>query len=170
MPVAYLALGSNLGDRLGQMRAALDELEAQYSLRVLVCSSVYENRAVGMDDADDFLNAVVSVETDLDPEALLDACLLVENQLGRIRTGVWAPRTIDLDVLAYGDREIHTERLHVPHPRIAERDFVAQPLREVAPDLVVFGKSMQAIVAALPSIDLKRMPEALRISHLASRK
>ncbi|MEN8662360.1 MAG: 2-amino-4-hydroxy-6-hydroxymethyldihydropteridine diphosphokinase [Lentimonas sp.] len=162
MPVAYLALGSNLGDRLMQMRTALDVLEAHYPIRVLATSAMYENRAVGMDDADDFLNAVVSVETELEPEALLDACLEVENQLGRVRTGVWAPRTIDLDVLAYGDREINTERLHIPHPRIAERDFVAQPLSEVAPDLVVFGKRIEAIVVDLPSIDLKRMPDSLR--------
>ncbi len=162
MPIAYLALGSNLGDRFAQMRAALVALESQYSLRVLASSSVYENRAVGMNDADDFLNAVVSVETELEPEALLDACLSVENQLGRVRTGVWAPRTIDLDVLAYANRSIQTERLQIPHPRITERDFVAQPLSEVAPGLVVFGKRIEAIVAALPSVDLKRMSESLR--------
>jgi len=162
MPIAYLALGSNLGDRFAQMRAALVALERQYSLRVLASSSVYENRAVGMNDADDFLNAVVSVETELEPEALLDACLSVENQLGRVRTGVWAPRTIDLDVLAYANRSIQTERLQIPHPRITERDFVAQPLSEVAPGLVVFGKRIEAIVAALPSVDLKRMSESLR--------
>lgn len=162
MPIAYLALGSNLGDRLTQMRAALNALETGHSIRVLATSSVYENRAVGMENADDFLNAVVSVETDMEPERLLDACLAVENQLGRVRNRIWAPRTIDLDVLVYGDREIDTERLHVPHPRIAERDFVAQPLSEVAPGLVVFGQQIEAIVEALPLIDLKRMPERLR--------
>ncbi|MGJ8652312.1 MAG: 2-amino-4-hydroxy-6-hydroxymethyldihydropteridine diphosphokinase [Opitutaceae bacterium] len=162
MPIAYLALGSNLGDRLGQMRSAMDALEADYSVRVLAVSAVYQNRAIGMENADDFLNAVASVETELEPEPLLDACLEVENQLGRVRTGVWAPRTIDLDVLAYEDVVMHTERLHLPHPRIAERDFVAQPLMEVAPDLVVFDRSIQEIVSALPSIDLELWAERLR--------
>ena len=122
----------------------------------------HKNSPKCMNDADNFLNAVVSVETELEPEALLDACLSVENQLGRVRTGVWAPRTIDLDVLAYANRSIQTERLQIPHPRITERDFVAQPLSEVAPGLVVFGKRIEAIVAALPSVDLKRMSESLR--------
>lgn len=162
MPIAYLALGSNLGDRLSQMRSALDALEADYPVRVLAVSAVYQNRAIGMDNADDFLNAVASVETDLEPEPLLDACLEIENQLGRVRTGVWAPRTIDLDVLAYGNIVMHTERLHLPHPRIAERDFVAQPLMEVAPDLVVFNHPIKTVVAALPSIDLDLWPERLR--------
>lgn len=162
MPIAYLALGSNLGDRLAHMRSALNALEADDSVRVLAVSAVYQNRAIGMENADDFLNAVVSVETELEPEPLLDACLEVENQLGRVRTGVWAPRTIDLDVLAYGNCVMHTERLHLPHPRIAERDFVAQPLMEVAPDLIVFDRPIKAIVGALPSIDLELCAEKLR--------
>lgn len=162
LATAYLALGSNLGDRLGQMRVALELLEADHGIRTLRSSAVYQNRAIGMENAEDFLNAVVAVEAELTPEALLDACLAVETKLGRVRSGVWAPRTIDLDVLAYGDRVIETERLQLPHPRIAERDFVAQPLLEVAPDLVVFGQSIQAIVAALPSIDLELCPDALK--------
>ncbi|MDP4694357.1 MAG: 2-amino-4-hydroxy-6-hydroxymethyldihydropteridine diphosphokinase [Opitutales bacterium] len=162
LTTAYLALGSNLGDRLSQMRDALRLLEADYAIRILRSSAVYQNRAIGMENAEDFLNAVVAVETGLAPEALLYACLAVETKLGRVRSGVWAPRTIDLDVLAYGDRVIETERLQLPHPRIAERDFVAQPLLEVAPDLVVFGQSIQAIVAALPAIDLELWAERLR--------
>jgi 2-amino-4-hydroxy-6-hydroxymethyldihydropteridine diphosphokinase len=162
MPVAFLALGSNLGDRLGQMRLALDTLEAETAVRVLAVSAVYQNRAVGMGDADDFLNAVVRVDTELAPEALLDACLEVENGLGRERTGVWAPRTIDLDVLAYENVVMRTERLSLPHPRIAERDFVAQPLLEVAPGLVVFDRPIKEIVDALPTVDLELWAEKLR--------
>jgi len=160
MPLAYLAFGSNLGDRMGQMRAALTALEGQYPIRLQAMSAVYENRAVGMGNADDFLNAVVAVQTELEPEVLLDACLAVENQLGRVRTGVWAPRTIDLDILVYDELVLDSERLHLPHPRIAERDFVAQPLSDIAPDLVVFGKTVREIVAALPAIDLKRWHES----------
>ncbi|MGJ8641536.1 MAG: 2-amino-4-hydroxy-6-hydroxymethyldihydropteridine diphosphokinase [Opitutaceae bacterium] len=162
MPIAYLALGSNLGDRLEQMRSALDLLERDYPVRVVSWSAVYQNRAIGMGDADDFLNAVFAVETELAPEALLDACLETENKLGRVRTGVWAPRTIDLDVLVYDSIEVHSKRLTLPHPRIAERDFVAKPLSEVAPDLIVFGKPIDEIVRALPSIDLELLPETLR--------
>lgn len=162
LATAYLALGSNLGDRLGQMRVALELLEADYGVRILRSSAVYQNRAIGMENAEDFLNAVVAVETELAPEALLDACLAVETKLGRVRSGVWAPRTIDLDVLAYGDRVIETDRLQLPHPRIAERDFVAQPLLEVAPDLVVFDRPIKEIVSALPSIDLELWPDALK--------
>lgn len=162
LATAYLALGSNLGDRLGQMRVALELLEADYGVRILRSSAVYQNRAIGMENAEDFLNAVVAVETELAPEALLDACLAVETKLGRVRSGVWAPRTIDLDVLAYGDRVIETHRLQLPHPRIAERDFVAQPLLEVAPDLVVFDRPIKEIVSALPSINLELWPDALK--------
>ncbi|MGC6424525.1 MAG: 2-amino-4-hydroxy-6-hydroxymethyldihydropteridine diphosphokinase [Lentimonas sp.] len=162
MPLAYLALGSNLGDRLGQMRSALNLLEQDYPLRVVGCSVVYQNRAIGMGEADDFLNAVVSIKTELDPELLLDACLTVENQLGRLRTGEWAPRTIDLDVLAYGDIKLETERLQLPHPRIAERDFVAKPLMDIAPNVVVCGKTVAELVAALPAIDLELWHEPLR--------
>ncbi|HAV14701.1 MAG TPA: 2-amino-4-hydroxy-6-hydroxymethyldihydropteridine diphosphokinase [Opitutae bacterium] len=162
MPIAYLALGSNLGDRIGQMREALSLLEADASLSVFACSSVYQNRAIGMGEADDFLNAVVAVQTELLPLELLDACLSVENELGRVRTDEWAPRTIDLDVLAYEDVVMNGERLHLPHPRIAERDFVAVPLSEVAPSLVVFDKPIKEIVADLPSVDLEFWAEKLR--------
>ena len=89
---AYIALGSNLGDRLGQMRQALDLLQSDDFVRVLRTSPVYQNRAVGMGDAGDFLNSVACVETELSPEALLDVCLSVESQLGRVRSDVWAPR------------------------------------------------------------------------------
>lgn len=147
--IAYIALGSNLGDRLGQMQAAVDALSSP-EIRVNKISPVYENRAVGMDDADDFLNAMIEVETVLTAHALLDRCLNVETQLGRVRTGEWAPRTIDLDVIAYGDEVIETDRLYVPHPRIAERDFVVHPLNAVAPDLVIRGQRVRELAAVLP--------------------
>ena len=162
LTTAYIALGSNLGDRLLQMQQALKLLEAEYPLRILKTSPVYQNRAVGMGDADDFLNAVVELETELAPEELLSACLTVEERLGRVRSNGWAPRTIDLDVLLYGALSMATERLNLPHPRIAERDFVAKPLMDIAPDLMVFGKSIQEVVEALPVIELELVDEVLR--------
>lgn len=147
---AYIALGSNLGDRLAQMQSAVDQLACE-ELSVCQVSSVYENRAVGMgDQAEPFLNAMVEVETSLAPHDLLDRCLKVEQQLGRVRTGEWAPRTIDLDVIAYGVEEIQSERLQVPHPRITERDFVVYPLNEIAPDLKIRGIRVKDLVAVMP--------------------
>ena len=116
LATAYIALGSNLGDRLGQMQQALDLLQSNYPVQVLKTSPIYQNRAVGMGDADDFLNAVACVQSELSPEALLNACLTVESELGRVRSDVWAPRTIDLDLLVYGDVTMETDRLILPHP------------------------------------------------------
>ena len=161
LATAYLALGSNLGQRLEQMRAALRLLEAG-GVRVRAASHVYQNRAIGMGDADPFLNAVVQVETELEPEPLLDLCLAVETQLGRVRTGGWSPRTIDIDVLVYGESRVETERLQVPHPRIAERDFVLQPLVDIQPDLKLFGKTVRELLDALLVVELERVSEVLR--------
>jgi len=158
MPVvrAYVALGSNLGDRLGQMQSALERLSAGDAMTVLQVSPIYENRAVGMGEADPFLNAIAEVETSLRPLEVLDRCLEVETQLGRVRTGEWAPRTIDLDVIAYGDEVIENERLHVPHPRIAERDFVVHPLNAIAPELIIRGQRVADLAANFPIDGLTR--------------
>ena len=147
---AYIALGSNLGDRIGQMQSALKALAADNQLKVLQISPLYENRAIGMGEADDFLNAMAEVETSMAPLALLDFCLKVESKLGRVRTKEWAPRTIDLDIIAYGDEVIEHERLQVPHPRIAERDFVVHPLCAIAPNVEIRGQSVAHMAEALP--------------------
>ena len=147
---AYIALGSNLGDRIGQMQSALKALAADNQLKVLQISPLYENRAVGMEEADDFLNAMAEVETSMAPLELLDFCLGVESKLGRVRTKEWAPRTIDLDIIAYGDEVIEHERLQVPHPRIAERDFVVHPLCAIAPNVEIRGQSVAHMAEALP--------------------
>ena len=160
---AYIALGSNLGDRIGQMQSALKALAADDRLKVLQISPVYENRAIGMGKANDFLNAIVGVETSMEPLALLDHCLEVESQLGRVRTGEWTPRSIDLDIIAYGDEIIEHERLQVPHPRIAERDFVVHPLSAIAPDLEILGQSIAHLAASLPMDRLKLYELKLQI-------
>jgi 2-amino-4-hydroxy-6-hydroxymethyldihydropteridine diphosphokinase len=143
------------------MRSALRLLEAG-GVRVRAVSHVYQNRAIGMVDADPFLNAVVQVETTLEPELLLDLCLKVETQLGRVRTAGWSPRTIDIDVLIYGEAHVETERLQVPHPRIAERDFVLQPLVDIQPDLKLFGRTVRELLEALPVVELEQVSEVLR--------
>jgi len=156
VPLAYIALGSNLGDRLGQMREALERLQQYGEVHVLHASSVYQNRAVGMgDEAGDFLNAVAEVSTVLEPLELLELCLSVEQQLGRTRsTEGWASRTIDLDVLFYEGAEIESQRLTLPHPRIKERDFVAVPLAELAPELEIDGRRLSEIAEKLRSDEL----------------
>jgi 2-amino-4-hydroxy-6-hydroxymethyldihydropteridine diphosphokinase len=161
LTTAYLALGSNVGERLGQMRAALRLLDAASDVSVVRASSVYENRAIGMGAADPFLNAVVQVSTTRSADALLNLCLLVENQLGRVRSDSWAPRTIDVDVLLFGEARVKTEHLRLPHPRIAERDFVLQPLFDLNPDLAVGGQTVRELLSALPVVELERYDAGL---------
>jgi 2-amino-4-hydroxy-6-hydroxymethyldihydropteridine diphosphokinase len=172
---AYLALGSNLGDRLAQMQSALERLAADDRLKVLQVSPIYENRAVGMrEDAGNFLNAIAEVETSLAPLVLLERCLEVETALGRVRPAKnvknhgmtpsqWVARTIDLDVIAYGSEAIESERLRVPHPRIAERDFVVHPLNAIAPELQIRGQRIADLAAALPMDGLTLCDQRLRI-------
>jgi 2-amino-4-hydroxy-6-hydroxymethyldihydropteridine diphosphokinase len=138
------------------MREALERLQQYGEVHVLHASSVYQNRAVGMgDEADDFLNAVAEVSTELEPLELLELCLGVEQQLGRTRsTEGWASRTIDLDVLFYEGAEIESQRLTLPHPRIKERDFVAVPLAELAPELEIDGRRLSEIAEKLRSDEL----------------
>lgn len=158
--VAYLALGSNVGQRLEQMRSSLRLLDEQ-NVATTAASPVYENRAIGMGEADPFLNAVVKVRTELEPDALLEVCLAVEAQLGRVRSEVWAPRTIDIDILTYGTLQAKTEKLHLPHPRITERDFVLQPFADIAPDFELHGKSIHAWLKKLPTVELTRVADKL---------
>ncbi len=161
LTTAYLALGSNVGERLEQMRFALKLLGAE-GVAIVAASPVYQNRAIGMGDADPFLNAVVEVQTELGPEALLDVCLAVENKLGRVRTGGWSPRTIDIDVLIFGQTDIDTERLQLPHPRIAERDFVLRPLADIAPELQLLGQPTKTLLDKLALVELERVAGSLR--------
>ena len=136
MTRAYLGLGSNLGDRLAHLQDALDALDATDRIELRAVSDVYETAPVGGPDQDDFLNAVVAIETDLTPRALLAVALDVESLAARVRTVRWGPRTLDVDVLLYGDERVDEPDLQIPHPRMAERAFVLAPLHDVAPDRV----------------------------------
>lgn len=135
---AFIALGSNLGDRLANLQEAVDRLSRTPGVRVESTSRVYETDPVGPPQPD-YLNAVVSVETLLSARELLEACLAVERAMGRERGERWGPRTIDLDVLGYGREEIDEPGLVVPHPRMHERAFVLVPLLELDADPALPG-------------------------------
>ena len=134
MTVAYVGLGANLGDRDATIRAAIAELPG-----VVTVSTLRETDPVGVTDQPRFLNGVAALDTDLPPRELLDRLLAVERGLGRERTERWGPRTIDLDLLLYGDEVIDEAGLTIPHPRLQERRFVLEPLAEIAPELVIPG-------------------------------
>lgn len=134
MPTIYLSLGSNLGDREANLRAAIDRL-ARVSIRVTKVSSIFETEPVDYLDQPWFLNCVVEAETDLQPLALLQALRSIESQLASKKEFAKGPRKIDLDILLYAEETIATPELQVPHPRMLERRFVLTPLAEIAPDL-----------------------------------
>jgi len=133
---AYLALGSNLGDRAAYLQGAVDELAKTANVRVVAVSRVYETVPVGGPAQDDYLNAVAAIDTDLDPWQLLDVAHACEAHARRVRAERFGPRTLDVDILLFGDVEMDDPALTVPHPRMWQRDFVLAPLRDVAPDLV----------------------------------
>jgi 2-amino-4-hydroxy-6-hydroxymethyldihydropteridine diphosphokinase len=137
--IAYLGLGSNLGDRLANLQRAVELLVAWPSLRVERSSRVYETEPVGGPPQPEYLNAVVEVQTVLSPQDLLAACMDVEQRMGRVRAERWGPRVIDIDVLTYDQEEVDEPDLVVPHPRMEERAFVLVPLLELDPDPVLPG-------------------------------
>jgi 2-amino-4-hydroxy-6-hydroxymethyldihydropteridine diphosphokinase len=141
MPPVYMAFGANLGDREGTIRIALARLAEHDDIQVLRVSSLRETDPVGYDDQPRFLNGVALLATILGPRELLEVLLGVERDLGRTRHGPrFGPRTIDLDLLLYGDEVVDEPGLEVPHPRMTERAFVLEPLAELDPDLVIPGR------------------------------
>ncbi len=132
----FIALGSNVGNPRKQVETAIKELTDLPKTKLLTASSLYKTKPVGFVDQPFFINAVVEIETTLDPEVLLDTLLDLEKQHGRVRgERHWAPRTLDLDILLYGDEEIDLPHLKIPHPRMHEREFVLVPLAEIAPEI-----------------------------------
>ena len=155
MKTAYLGLGTNLGERLSNLSAALWELAADPAIKVMRGSSVYETKPVGLLDQPDFLNMVVAVETTHSPGVLLDYCLWIETRLGRERRERWGPRLIDLDVLLYDDLVFQNDRLVLPHPRMLERSFVLTPLAEISPELTLNGTAVCELAAGLGEAGLR---------------
>jgi 2-amino-4-hydroxy-6-hydroxymethyldihydropteridine diphosphokinase len=150
----YLSLGSNIGDREGNLRKAVERLAAQ-EVRVLHTSRIYETEPVDYKDQAWFLNQVVEAETALFPMQLLTRIGRVERELGRTRTVRNGPRTIDIDILFYGLVTVETARLEIPHPRIAQRRFVLAPLAELVPDLrhpVTHRSVRQMLESAPPAV------------------
>ena len=153
MATAYLGLGSNLGNRLAFLRGARDSLTSRFDITLLHSSGVYETTAAGgPTDSPPYLNAVLQIETPLSPRDLLAACLAVEDEFGRTRPMLWAPRTLDIDLLLYDDELVDEPDLRIPHPRLQERAFVLAPLNEIAPDQVhpVLGQTIRNLAEALP--------------------
>ncbi|QFU77101.1 2-amino-4-hydroxy-6-hydroxymethyldihydropteridine diphosphokinase [Halioglobus maricola] len=158
MTRAYIALGSNLAEPLTQLRRAAIALADLAQTRLVAISPAYRSAAVGPGDQPDYLNAAASLETTLAPIVLLDALQAIENQQGREREVRWAARTLDLDILLYGDRDIDEPRLRVPHPRLTERDFVLLPLADIASENLMLpdGRDLDTLVTRCPRGELVR--------------
>ncbi len=150
MPTAYIGIGSNLGSREDNCKAAIRHL-IDDGIKILRISSGIETEPWGVKEQPKFINMAVQVETDLDPESLLGSLKNIETRLGRSPGTRWGPRVIDLDILLYNDLVMKTDKLEIPHPRISERDFVLAPLAEIAPDLVhpVLKKSIKSLLLEL---------------------
>lgn len=151
MTLAYIALGSNLASPLDQVNAAMTALGEIPQSRIVAVSSLYRTPPLGPPDQPDYLNAAVALETDLTPETLLDHTQRIELQQGRVRKAErWGPRTLDLDIMLFGNLTLNTERLTVPHYDMKNRGFMLWPLFEIAPDLhFPDGTSLQGILANL---------------------
>jgi 2-amino-4-hydroxy-6-hydroxymethyldihydropteridine diphosphokinase len=138
---AYVGLGANLGEREATIRAACEALSAERGIEVVAVSTLRETEPVGVGEQPLFLNGVAALDTTLEPGALLDRLLAVEKRFGRVRVaGEHGPRTLDLDLLLYGNEQIEEPGLTVPHPRLHERRFVLEPLAELNPGLVIPGR------------------------------
>jgi 2-amino-4-hydroxy-6-hydroxymethyldihydropteridine diphosphokinase len=146
---ATIGLGSNVGDKAANIDAAIERLTKDGAVRLVGISRKFRSAPWGVTEQDWFVNACISVATDLSAPALLQRCLAVEDEMGRKRQQKWGPRIIDVDVLTFRDEDIKTDDLVVPHPYIAERAFVLLPLKDVAPALTIAGKSLDQMITAL---------------------
>lgn len=158
---AYIALGSNLSDPVGQIERAWDELDNLPETRLTTCSSLYLSKPVGYAEQPDFINAAAGVITQLSPRALLAELLGIEARHARRRTFKNAPRSLDLDLLLYDGLVMHEHGLTLPHPRMTERAFVLVPLAEIAPAALIPGHGQVAdCLGKVDSRDIARLPGA----------
>jgi 2-amino-4-hydroxy-6-hydroxymethyldihydropteridine diphosphokinase len=152
MPTAFVGIGSNLEEPERQIAAALEQLADEEGIELVAVSTLRETEPVGYLDQPSFLNGAAQIETELGPRELLERLLAIESRLGRVRGKGprFGPRTIDLDLLVYGDETVDEPGLTVPHPRLAERRFALEPLAELAPALEIPGlRPVQALLAEL---------------------
>ncbi|MGF1680723.1 2-amino-4-hydroxy-6-hydroxymethyldihydropteridine diphosphokinase [Photobacterium minamisatsumaniensis] len=149
MTRAYIAIGSNLSDPVTQAKSAIEILKQHPDLTVVGVSSLYSSTPMGPQDQPDYINAVVAIDTALTPLALLDCTQAIEQEHGRVRKAErWGPRTLDLDIVLYGNLEHHCDRLTVPHYGMKVREFVLYPLAEIAPELVLpDNTALQSLLA-----------------------
>ena len=143
----YVGLGSNMGNRQQYMSRAVELISDHTAMRLIQQSEVLETAPYGLTDQADFLNQVLIIETDLSAERLLEECKLIENELGRVRSIKWGPRTMDIDILFYEDMVVHSAELQIPHSDLHNREFILKSMLELDPKLVhpVLGQSMQEI-------------------------
>jgi 2-amino-4-hydroxy-6-hydroxymethyldihydropteridine diphosphokinase len=161
-PPVFLGLGSNVGDREGNLDRGLRLLESR-AFTITASSSVYETEPVGGPPQGPYLNMVVRGETALGPEALLEACLATERDMGRVRAERFGPRTLDVDILLYGDLVLDTPDLTLPHPQLHERRFVLVPLAEIAPD-----EARHPLLGLTAAEMLDRCPDASGVARHAA--
>ena len=154
MQRAYIGLGSNLAEPRAQVECAISALAALPQSRLLRQSRLYASPPLGPVDQPDYVNAVVELDTDLEPLALLSALQAIEQTQGRVRTRHWGERIIDLDVLLYADWQLTSAALTLPHPGIASRAFVLRPLAELAPELDIPGQGALADLLAARAFDV----------------
>jgi 2-amino-4-hydroxy-6-hydroxymethyldihydropteridine diphosphokinase len=152
----YIALGSNQQQPEAQLRQAVSAISQLADSQLGPLSHCYRSAAIGPGEQPDYLNAVLQLDTRLTPEALLDALQAIENRQGRTRTVRWGPRTLDLDILLYGTLALSTDRLQIPHPRMAQRNFVLYPLLDVAGANLMLpdGLELGTLVSACPRGEL----------------
>jgi 2-amino-4-hydroxy-6-hydroxymethyldihydropteridine diphosphokinase len=148
---AYIGLGSNLDNPKGHVMRALEDLKQLPQSQLLLASKLYLSKPVGPQDQDNFVNAVALIITELEPLALLDELQTIEQQHQRARERHWGPRTLDLDLLLFGEQSIQHPRLTVPHAQLSRRDFVVGPLLELCPELVLpSGTQLQELLQQCP--------------------
>jgi len=154
MSIIYLALGTNLGDRSANLRAAIKALSSE--INVIAESKIYETPPWGYENQPAFLNMAVKCETNLEPKSLLKRLKQLEVRLGREQSFHWGPRLIDIDILFYDDLILNTEPLTLPHPRLHERAFVLVPLADIAPDFIhpVLKKTIKELLASMDIDDI----------------
>ncbi|MDH5600264.1 MAG: 2-amino-4-hydroxy-6-hydroxymethyldihydropteridine diphosphokinase [Gammaproteobacteria bacterium] len=157
----FIGLGSNLDNPLSQLKAAIEHIKQVNAIKLVAVSGFYSSAPMGPQDQPDYINAVIEISTSLEAELLLDELQKIENEQGRVRKERWGARTLDLDILLYGDEVITSKRLTVPHSGISERNFVLYPLQDLVdanfkiPGLGKLGE----LVASCPVESLKRLSE-----------